>query len=106
MGKRKTKAQREQEQYDALYERIYGVCCGAAGREFDDENDWLCPEELSRVIPALREMFVEVTEVETVGPGPNWKRETNGYLFSPHNLDHYDKPETIADFLWKHGVRV
>lgn len=101
MAKRKTKAQREQEQYDALYQRVYDVVCGACGRAFDDdgESDFLCPEDLSRVIPALQALF------ERKGHRGDEVVTLNEYLFMPHNLNHYDTVSSIASFLWEHEVR-
>lgn len=103
MAKRKTKAQREREKYEALWQRVYDVVCGACGRAFDEDIDtetceWLSLEEASRVIPALRALFaVEDFEGSTC-PGNEW-------LFSLHNLDHFDSPGSITDYFFEHGVR-
>ena len=99
MSKRETKAQREARQHRELWEKVYAVVCGACGRAFDeaygtDSSEWLSAEELSRAVPALRDLFEGDEEC------PLFR-----YCFQLHNLNHFESPHTITEFLWEQGVR-
>lgn len=101
MAKRKTKEQREQEAYDALYQRVLDICNGACGSCPDWDNEWLWAEALSRAIPVLRATFlVEKTNEDGKVVA------LNEYLFAVHNLNYYENPTTITDFLFENRVRV
>ena len=97
--KRKTKAQREAEQWGALRQRVSDVVTGACGRELDvdDEGEALespSPEELERIVPALERLF-----------GVNEEAKRNLYLFKVHNLGHYRDVDAITNHLFEAGVR-
>lgn len=96
MAKRKTKEQREQEQYDALHQRIRDICIGACGEVRHDDDWFLCANELSRVVPALEQVFCVHKSEDEFG---------NEYLFSTNQLSYYDSPASIAEFFFRHGVR-
>lgn len=88
--KRKTKAQREAEQIEALRMRINDVYSGASGSCWDEEAEWPTAEQLSRIVPALRCIF---------------EGESNKHLFNPHHLDKYETPSRLAEFYFDQGVR-
>ena len=97
MAKRKTKEQREAEQYDALRQRVLDICAGATyGEIYEIETEQypFCATDLSRIVMALRRAFL----CEEEG-------KHNCYLFVPIQLNHYETVETITDFLFEHGVR-
>ena len=89
MAKRKTKAQREAEEYAALLQRITDIYSGATGQEWGD-GDWATADNLSRVLPAIRELF---------------ETEAGDWKFGLHAINYYDTAETAATFLYKNGVR-
>ena len=91
MTKRKTKAQREAEQLEALGQRIEDIYSGAAGRCIDDNLDAICVEELSRALPALEAQLGEPTR--------NW------YGWRSYNLEHFATIKGAAEFLFRHGFR-
>lgn len=88
--KRKTKAQREQEQRASLHQRIADVYSGAQGSSWDDAVDFATAEILSRVIPVLQSEF---------------GTEERRCLFGPHCLAYFDTPSSAADHLFRNGVR-
>ncbi len=85
--KRKTKAQREQAAKAALLQRVTDVYSGVWGGAVT-EDDFSTAEDLSRIIPALKGIFGDKPE----------------YLWLPHNLGNFDRPETATDFLYRNGV--
>ena len=89
--KRKTKAQREQEQRNALLIRIKDIYSGAMGYECG-KDEWATAEVLSRVIPVMKSIFSKQIEERT-------------YIWEPHNLNEFDNPDTATDFLFKYGFR-
>jgi hypothetical protein len=93
--KRKTKEQRDTEGRAALRQRVHDIACGAAGYQFDGEEEWATAEFLSRFLPALKAQFGE-------SPDPQIGRD---YLWAITNLNHYNDIDTTADFLFEHGVR-
>lgn len=98
MSKRKTKKQRERDQKDTLRNNVWCVCCGAMGMNVDVDNDIIGVEELSRIAPALREMF----RGEQVTDAGACRRD---HLFSLSNLDSFYCVNSITDLLFNHGVR-
>lgn len=94
MAKRKTKAQREQEQYDALYQRVSDIMLGACGHIYFEEMDYMCLSDASRFVPALKTAF-----------GREYGDSTNHYLFSLHSLDEFDCIESTTKHLFDGGVR-
>ena len=98
MPKRKTKAQREQEQRNELYVRISDMAAGACGRRMDCDEEFFVPEDLARLIPVLRETY-GVDRDEEAGT------YSNQHLFRPHNLNYYTDLQSLVDFFFEHGVR-
>jgi hypothetical protein len=88
--KRLTKQQRRDAQFAALRQRVADIACGASGTPFDSEDDFATADFLSRFIPALKANF------ETKG---------RDYLWSPYNIDRFDRIDSTTQFLWEHGVR-
>lgn len=97
MTKRLTKKQREEKAKAALEQRIQDTVNGATGGYFDSGEDWLTAENLSRVVPALRDTFQG--EKDEHGRCP-WS-----YCFDLHNLNHYDDVSSITNFLFEQGIR-
>ena len=88
--KRKTKPQHEAEQKAALLQRVRDIYSGAAGMEWDSDESWPGANELSRIVPAVRGLFVT---------------DDYEFLVAPSNLGEYDTPEKLAEFLFRYGVR-
>lgn len=97
--KRKTKAQREDEARAALRHRVSDIAVGAAGYNFDTEDEWAGAQMLSRFLPALKAQFGEEEEDE------KGRKSNNHFLFESHNLEHYDNIDSATDFLFKNGIR-
>ena len=92
MVKRKTKAQREQEAKDALLQRITDIYSGACGRDMSADDDaYPTIEEMSRVIPAVRDVFGE--------PLPDW------WGWKAHCLNRWETPKGAAEWLFEHEFR-
>lgn len=91
MAKRKTKAQREAEQLAALEQRIRDIYSGACGRAMWCDDDFPCAEELSRIIPTVRDVFGE--------RHPNW------YVYQVRCLDRWELPGRVAEWLFELGFR-
>ena len=91
MAKRKTQAQREQEQRDALQQRIADIYAGACGRVVSEDEDWPGIEDVGRIIPAVREVFGE--------PFKDW------FGYQPHNLGRWQTVVSATDFLFEYGFR-
>lgn len=94
--KRKTAAQREAEQRSALWQRVYDIYCGANGGAWEeaengDAEQWADAGILSRVVPALADIFDDENE--------------RRYLFVAHNLHHYSNVGSAVGLLYEHGVR-
>ena len=90
--KRRSAKQREAEKREALLQRIQDIYSGACGRAMDEQDDcYASPSELSRVVPALQECF-----------GTNQKK---AFIWSPHNLEHFENPFSATDFLFRHDFR-
>lgn len=87
--KRKTKAQREHEAKAALLQRVEDIYAGALGMECDDDQ-WATADILSRVVPALREIF---------------SSDSNAYLFEVHCLQYFDTAKSAAQHLYGCGIR-
>lgn len=89
----KTKRQiREEGEKAALRQRIADIASGAAGLDFDAEDEFATADFLSRFIPALKTRFEAQSD----------KRD---YLWYPGNLDNFDRVESTTEFLWNHGIR-
>lgn len=88
--KRKTKAQREADQKAALLRRITDIYSGALGQAWD-EDEFASADLLSRVVPALQQMF-----------GAQIERE---FPWMARSLGRFDNPESAAAFLFGLGIR-
>ncbi len=100
MAKRETKAKREARQRAELLQRIediYAGATGAASVDFHPEDFWLTLEDAPRVIAAIRATFGESTD--------DGGKPTNDHLFAAHNINQYEQPQRLADFLFDNGVR-
>lgn len=87
---RKTKAQRAAEQRAALLQRITDIYSGAQGQCWGD--DFVAgTDELSRIMPALEDVFGEQVD--------------HSYLWLLSNLNHYNSPQDATDFLFAAGIR-
>lgn len=89
--KRLTKAQTVTAQKAALLRRVNDVYAGAQGTKWT-ADDFACAEQLGRVVPALRELFLP-------------QHPQRGFAFEPHCLAYFDRPSTAADFLFREGFR-
>jgi hypothetical protein len=87
--KRLSKQQREGQQRAALLRRVTDVYSGAMGGEWDSDQ-FATAEILSRVIPALKELFSD-----------QWHE----YLCSPHMLHYFDTAKNATDRLFYEGIR-
>lgn len=88
--KRKTKAQREAAQKAALRQRVRDIATGAAGYEFDSDDEFATADFLSRFVAALQITF---------------GNEQNGFLWKPHCLGGWDNIDAATEQLWAHGIR-
>lgn len=88
--KRKTKAQKEAELKSALLDRIMDIYGGAAGCAWS-EDEWATAEIISRVMCAVRGIFLE--------------GNAEDYRVGCHIIEYYDNPAKAAEFLYNHGVR-
>ncbi len=97
MTRRKTKAQREQEERAALRQRVDDLFAGATGEYWDEECEpW--PEDFMSFVRALHLAFF-------VRPDEDSGEHGNEYLWGLFNLEKYRNPEAAADFLYEHDVR-
>lgn len=87
--KRLTKQQKEDQQRAALLRRVTDVYSGAMGAIWT-EDEFATAEILSRVLPALKELF-----------DPQWQ----DYMHSPHGLSRFDNAKSATDWLFQEGVR-
>ena len=100
--KRETKEERKLREWNQLANRISDICSGAAGMdlhassESQDGESPLCPEVLSRAIPALEAIFGGDNEQEVA---------ERKHLWRPHNLNRYLTVWGITTFLHQNGVR-
>jgi len=89
--KRKTKAQREQEQIAALSQRISDIMAGACGSKITPEEICVDPEILSRLIPAVAGI---------------WGLSLDNYIFRPHALGRWGGELTeLVAWLYEAGFR-
>ena len=89
--KRATPTQSARAQKQALEQRFRDIFSGALGMAWDTEGMCVGAEELSRIVPAVKEIF--------------GLEEQKAFLVSPANLHHYDSPESLAEVFWRHGLR-
>ena len=84
------KAKRLADEKAALRQRVRDIACGAAGYEFDKEEEFATCDFLSRFVPALQTTFAV---------------EGRDYLWCLNNLGNFDTINSATDFLFTHGVR-
>ena len=89
--KRKTKAQREEEERKSLLQRIEDIYAGATGgaRDYDEESgcETLFISELGAVIAAIKDRLDLPEDLS---------------LFKPWNLDVFEKPHDLCDWIMEH----
>ena len=95
--KRKTKEQRDAAAKAALRQRIADIATGAAGAEFDHDDEWANADMLSRFVPALRVQFGLDAEGN--------ERTDRAHLWFLSNLHYFDDVDSVTDFFFEHGVR-
>ena len=88
---RSKKAQRLEAAKEDLRQRIADVYAGACGRHMDSDDELVSPEELSRIIPAVRWIFGE--------PHLNW------YGWNATALDKWVTIDLATDLLFKADFR-
>ena len=87
MSKQTKKALREAAEKAALRQRVRDIACGAAGYDFDKEDEFATAGFLERFVCALKATF---------------GTDGNEYLWKPHCLSNFDTIETTTNLLWKH----
>lgn len=87
--KRPTKAQKEEAAKQKLSAIIRAVYSGAMGGVWDDDQ-FATAEILSRVIPALQDMF---------------PAENKDYMWRGHCLHHFDTAASATEHLYAQGIR-
>lgn len=93
MTKRKTKAQREAEQKDALRQIVLAVACGASqGEAFDGEFCMAAPD-LQWFMQGLSRIFEpQLHESSRVFKSLNW-------------IEYFETVDQATDLLWRFGCR-
>lgn len=91
MAKRKTRAQREAEQRDALHQRIADIFAGACGRVMDVDYESASLEEIVNIVNAIRETFGE--------PIKDWCG------WGLRTLPRFETVEAAVEHLFENGFR-
>lgn len=94
MAKRKTKAERIEDEKTALRQRVVDMLSGANGGVIEIDEGCVYPDTLSRWLCAIRETLL-TQEQRDERPG----------LMNPAALGYFATAESAADFLYQHGVR-
>lgn len=68
-----------------LFNKVNDIYTGALGHTYSDERDFLCAEELSRVITALQSEF-----------DPEGKHDI---FFSKWNIKEFDNPKSATEHM-------
>jgi hypothetical protein len=89
--KRMTKAQKEAAQKAALLQRVMDIYTAAMGDIPRADDCYVCPEHLCRIMCAIKAIWVT--------------DESDDYLIGCWNVDEYESPEKLTDFLHRNGVR-
>lgn len=84
------KEKREKAAKLALRKRVADIAIGAAGFNFDSEEEFATADFLERFVPALEICF---------------GTDGNSYLWRPHCLGKWDTIDSATEALWEHGVR-
>ncbi len=88
---------REKVQKNDLRRRVADIAAGAtSGNASQDDDYCFDPDDLSRIVPAIRRSLIGFDEDGD---------EILGYLTAPHNLDNYCTVDSITEFLFSQGVR-
>jgi hypothetical protein len=87
MKKSTKKEIREAQEKAALRQRVRDIACGAAGYNFDKEDEYATAEFLERFVCAIRDTFGS---------------EKNAYMWQPHCLAHFNDINSTTSFLWEH----
>jgi len=93
--KRKTKAQREQQQYDALYRRVCDILTGATGCRMQDDFMLSLPD-LWRVVNA-----VEIQLLAVNGEVPEGRK----FMSRTACMEYYEGAKKLTDFLFSYNIR-
>lgn len=97
MAKRLTKKQKREQEIEALRVRLNDIYSGATGRCWNNDDDYPSAEELSRIVPAVRDVFELNDETEGYH---------KSYLVGPHCLGYFECIHHLAEHLHGGGVRV
>lgn len=93
------KKQQEQQQLDALRMRVQDIFNGACGGIYhEDECGSPTPEQLQRIIPALKASFESPGGGFKEGCAPQW-------MFSITHIGLWDGVDASVKHLWEAGVR-
>lgn len=97
MAKRKTKAQREQEQKDALRVRLGDMMAAVQG-EIPEESDG--DSLFLENYPAIRNAVKLCLMAKDF-----WDMKENEHLTAPYNADQFTTVDKLTEFLYRNGVR-
>lgn len=95
MAKRKTKAQRDKERWDAIYKRVCDIMCAAC---YGNDPEYEC------FVPDIERLPEIVTAVKLRLIGEE-RLQKHTYLGGDHILEHYRSPKELTDFLFRNDVR-
>lgn len=93
--KRLTKAQKEAQEKAALQRRVLDICI-ASGAAWDMNETLVGPVELCKVMCTVRHLWAGDINDEN-----NELR----YILSHWNVNEYETPEKLTEFLYRMGVR-
>lgn len=92
--KRKTKQQREQEAWDALYIRVCDIMAVACGDDLEDDNVCVFACSLPDIVHGIALRLL-----------PSDYQEKQEFLTGIYNADEYENPRKLTDFLFRNGIR-
>lgn len=87
MKKHSKKQEAEAAAKAAFRQRVHDIACGAAGYNFDKEEEFATAEFLERFVCALRDTFGTAE---------------HKYMWEPHCLGHFNNIDSTTEFLWDH----
>ena len=96
MAKRTKAEQKRMDEIEALRSRLEDIYSGATGRAWNNEDEWPGADELSRIVPAVRDVFALNDEIEG---------RHKALLVNPCQLGRFDCTMDLAEFLHVHGIR-
>lgn len=94
--KRKTKQQRKQEAWNALYQRVCDIMAGASGGDNPEDAD--CWFTGAQILPRIARSI----ELRLL---PKDYKERMAYLVSIFNADEYENAKKLTDILFRSGIR-